>query len=74
VLRAVLTLLLIGPNLDFKLPVKRRQRGGGRRPASAGIVWGCDEGVGRYWVLLPWFRTSGQRRLSGLRRLEALGL
>src|SRR4030095_17165098 len=74
VLRAVLNLLVIGPNLDVNLPVNRRQRGGGRRPASAGIVWVVDEGVGLYLVIWPWFRKSGQRRLRGLRRLEALGL
>ena len=71
---AGLNLLLIGPNLDFNLPVNRRQRGGGRRPAAAGIVWVFDAVVGLYLVIWPWFRKSGQRRLSGLRRLEALGL
>src|SRR4029453_2407595 len=50
------------------------ERGGGRGAASAGIVWVVDEGVGLYLVIWPWFRKSGQRRLSGLRRLEALGL
>src|SRR5262245_12281210 len=74
VLRAVLNRLLIGPNLDLNLPVNRRHRGGAPRPAWASVVGVFDEVEGLYLVIWPWFRTSGQRRLSGLRRLKALGL
>src|SRR6267142_2780947 len=72
--RAVLNLLLIRPDLDVHLPVNRRQRGGGRRPARAGVVGRVDEVVGRSWVIGPRFRKSVPRGLSGLRRLKAVGL